>query len=248
MPPFTPPAAADTGQPNLLAFYPSGGKLLGEPQTVPGGLQFAALTAARSEPFGSGGGNACMLQANGSAYCMGEAAAVMGEAAGVAALHWPALPLRRRVHCRSPMHALQNPTPMGILSTANPGHNYQLELGNPEFGYNTSDTPVPVAGGHTFTAVTAGSSFACGLLANKSLLCWGRCAAPRARRCRPCWRRVLRKPSAAVDAAVSAVPLPLPLAPAVGQQPTALSASGWHAGTAQASSEHSTGWMPPCLR
>lgn len=91
--------------------------------------------------------------------------------------HLPATPACQ--HCW-----LQAPGPLPDLHAhaqstrrQRPGDNYFSEFGNPAFGRNESDTPVLVAGGHAFTAITVGNSFACGLLANQSLMCWGRCGA-----------------------------------------------------------------------
>src|SRR3989442_13046714 len=61
-------------------------------------------------------------------------------------------------------------TPSGVAYCWGDGWYGQLGTGATQ---TNSTTPVPVAGGLTFTAVTAGSNFACGVTPSGTAYCWG---------------------------------------------------------------------------
>jgi hypothetical protein len=131
------------------------------PQQVSGGHVFTALTA--------GVHSTCGLEANGSAWCWGEALAGVGGVFGesrnvpsavIGAPPFVQLSVGRDFFCGR--------TAAGAVLCWGGGNNGELGTGNT----GSSNTPVSVSGGLTFSDIQSGAVHSCGRSADR-IWCWG---------------------------------------------------------------------------
>jgi alpha-tubulin suppressor-like RCC1 family protein len=145
---------------------------------VVGGLSFATISA--------GIGYTCALTTGGAAYCWGyNASGQLGDGttterdSPVAVLGSMTF-----VSVSTGGDAAGNGHACGLTASGAAycwGANETGQLGIGTYGYSSSSTPVPVAGGLTFAAVAAGSNFngfagqahTCGVTIAGAAYCWG---------------------------------------------------------------------------
>ena len=135
------------------------------------GPQRVLAPGAAFTTVSAGGRHACGI-ASGTAYCWGEdSLGQLGDA--------------RRINSTTPIPVVS--TEVFTSITAGLRHTCALNAAGDAFcwGNNTSgqlgigfignsfDSPAPVSGGYTYTAIAAGDSSTCGVRTDGSLACWG---------------------------------------------------------------------------
>ena len=138
------------------------------PLPVTGGIAFTSITASRE--------HTCGLAAGGVAYCWGtNTFGQLGDGTTVGrASPVRAAPGMSFVALSAGSGDRGEAQTCGLTSNGTAlcwGFNEYGQLGN---GTTTnSATPVPVAGGHTYTAISVGRDHVCGLTRDHVLYCWG---------------------------------------------------------------------------
>ena len=143
------------------------------PMAVVGGLSFASLSV--------GGAHTCGVTADGAAYCwglIGNGQLGNPAASGVCVYALPCSPtpvavvggLRFAAVSAGAMHTC-GLAPGGAAYCW--GDNMYGQLGTGSSGAPWYDSPTPVAGGLTFTSLSAGGDHTCGVTPEGKAYCWG---------------------------------------------------------------------------
>jgi alpha-tubulin suppressor-like RCC1 family protein len=139
------------------------------PQRVTGGLTFRDITV--------GAMHACAISAAGRVYCWGLQAATGaggGSASGQTPVPQPTAISGARTYESISAGALHTCAVTATGAAYCWGANESGELGNGTSGANAfSLVPVPVSGGLTFRAVSAGWKSTCGVTLTNEAYCWG---------------------------------------------------------------------------
>ena len=146
---------------------------------VVAGAAPAAAANRRYVALALGGEFGCALSAQGRAYCWGDN--TQGELGNGGTLnsnvttHNVGTPVDGSLRYTSIAAGNQFACALTTEGLAYCwGNNERGQLGNGDSGENhKSSAPVPVAGGITFTSITAGEQFACALTAAGRAYCWG---------------------------------------------------------------------------
>jgi alpha-tubulin suppressor-like RCC1 family protein len=131
------------------------------PVAVGEGHTFASVSA--------GGNSSCGLDAGGTAYCWGALRAPGGVIS-------PAPPAAVAGGLTFRSITVGDDHACGLTTAGRAycwGSNYWGQVGNGTSAAGMVAEPAPVAGGLTFTQLTAGYGFACGVTSNGAAYCWG---------------------------------------------------------------------------
>ncbi|MEO8194181.1 MAG: Ig-like domain-containing protein [Gemmatimonadales bacterium] len=139
-----------------------------EPSPVGSGLTFTTIT--------SGGGHVCALATGGGAWCWGnDLDGQLGDG--------------RLVHSTTPIPVASGSSAPAVFASISAGFRHTCALtsggtafcwGSNDFGQlgagvvgGLADTPVQVAGGLSFQAISAGGDHTCGITTGGAAYCWG---------------------------------------------------------------------------
>lgn len=134
----------------------------------------------------AGAYQACALTIDGAAYCWGLSAAPEGSAGGNVprpvggGVTFAALSVGSSVQCDAdrPEQSCENNRSYHICALTSAGDGYCW--GDDQYGQlgdgstATTASPVQVAGGHSWIALSAGEATTCGITREHALYCWGR--------------------------------------------------------------------------
>ncbi|HXQ30005.1 MAG TPA: hypothetical protein VN848_12150 [Gemmatimonadales bacterium] len=140
------------------------------PVVVAGGLSFASISA--------GTYTTCGVTSSGAAYCWGEGSS--GQLGAGTAIVDTATPVAVAGGLTFKSISVGSGLTCGVTSGDAAycwGSNSQGALGIGSFTSTGNATPVAVSGGLSFSAVSAGAGYACGVTATGAAYCWGANAA-----------------------------------------------------------------------
>ena len=123
--------------------------------------------------IGAGYAASCALDALGYAFCWGDNR--LG-ALGLPGIGYDSIPVAVSGGLQFASLTVGSEHACGLTATGKAycwGNNSSLQLGVGSTSSNSIPVPSPVAGGHTFTALSARGPFTCGLVSGGAAYCWG---------------------------------------------------------------------------